>query len=190
MTLKEKNMRLAALLISSLLVVSSSIPAKAAPVPSDNSLDIVFKDGRHQTFDISAVTRIEFGAPIVIVFKDGRRQSLSAVEISRIEFPTVAPSLTPARNHFFGKWQVGEGNGSNFYITLEPNGDARKSIGSKHGTWIFVDGEARISWDDGWHDAIRKVGTTHQKFAYEPGKSFGDTPSNITSARNTEPQPI
>jgi hypothetical protein len=53
-----------------------------------------------------------------------------------------------------------------------------------------VDGEARISWDDGWHDAIRKVGTTHEKRAYEPGKSFDDQPSNVTAARNTQARPI
>jgi hypothetical protein len=58
------------------------------------------------------------------------------------------------------------------------------------GTWTYVDGEARIAWDDGWHDIIRKVGATHEKRAFEPGKSFDDTPSNITAAKNTETKPI
>jgi hypothetical protein len=53
-----------------------------------------------------------------------------------------------------------------------------------------VNGEAEISWDDGWHDAIRKVGTKHEKFAFEPGKSFSDSPSNVTNATNTQPNPI
>jgi hypothetical protein len=53
-----------------------------------------------------------------------------------------------------------------------------------------VDGEARIAWDDGWHDVIRKVGTTHEKLAYEPGKSLDDQSSNVTAARNTQPKPI
>jgi hypothetical protein len=53
-----------------------------------------------------------------------------------------------------------------------------------------VDGEARIAWDDGWHDAIRKVGTKHEKVAFEPGKTFSDEPSNITDAVNTSPEPI
>jgi len=127
---------------------------------------------------------------IVIVFKDGHRQSLLVADIARIEFETSASALLPSRNHFLGKWEVGEGNGFNFYITLEADGEAKKSIGSSHGTWTVVDGEARISWDDGWHDAIRKVGAKHEKFAYEPGKSFTDKPSNVTAARNTEPQPI
>jgi hypothetical protein len=53
-----------------------------------------------------------------------------------------------------------------------------------------VDGEARISWDDGWHDVIRKVGAKHEKFAYEPGKSFSDPPANVTAAVRTEVKPI
>ena len=96
----------------------------------------------------------------------------------------------PGRNHFVGKWQVGEGNGSTFYITLERDGKARKSLGPPHGTWTVVDGEARISWDDGWHDVIRKVGATHEKRAYEPGRSFDDSPSNLTAAKNLEARPI
>ena len=127
---------------------------------------------------------------IVIVFKDGHRQTLLVADVARIEFETTASASLPSRNHFLGKWEVGEGNGFNFYITLEADGEAKKSIGSSHGTWTVVDGEARISWDDGWHDAIRRVGAKHEKFAYEPGKSFTDSPTNVTAARNTEPQPI
>ena len=73
---------------------------------------------------------------------------------------------------------------------LEANGDAKKTLGSSHGTWTLVDGQARISWDDGWHDVIRKVGGKHEKLAYEPGKSFDDPPTNVTAARNTEQKPI
>src|SRR5580704_14507875 len=99
--------------------------------------------------------------------------------------------MTPGRAHFIGKWEVGEGNNSGtFFITLDADGEARKTLGSSHGTWTLVDGEARISWEDGWHDVIRKVGTRHEKLAYEPGRSFGDSPSNVTAARNTEPRPI
>ena len=74
--------------------------------------------------------------------------------------------------------------------TLDPDGGARKSIGATHGTWTLVDNEARITWDDGWHDAIRKVGTRHEKVAFQPGKSFDDPPSNVTAARSTEPKSI
>jgi hypothetical protein len=128
---------------------------------------------------------------IVITFKDGHQQTFSLAEIERIEFKTPAASVSLlGRNHFVGKWRVGEGNGEDFYITLEPSGEATKTIGARHGTWDVVNGEAEVSWDDGWHDAIRKVGTKHEKFAYEPGKSFSDTPANVTDATNTQPNPI
>jgi hypothetical protein len=131
---------------------------------------------------------------IVIVFKDGHKQSYPMADIANIEFktPVIAEASLPipSRNHFIGKWEVGEGNGDNFFITLEADGVARKSLGKHHGTWTVVDGEARITWDDGWHDAIRKVGAKHEKVAFEPGKSFSDEPSNITAARNTQPKPL
>ena len=138
---------------------------------------------------------------IVIVFKDGHRQSFILSEIDRVEFPAASAvsaanetgssnSQLPSRGRFLGKWEVGDGNGSDFYITLDEDGNARKSIGSSRGTWVYVDGEAHITWDDGWHDAIRKVGSRYQKFAYGSGKSFSDTADNITGARNTTPNPI
>ena len=52
------------------------------------------------------------------------------------------------------------------------------------------DGEARVSWDDGWHDAIRKVGSKYEKFAYSPGKLLLDTPANVTEARAINAPPI
>ena len=127
---------------------------------------------------------------MVVVFKDGHRTSIPAADVERIEFENTVSASAPSHNHFVGKWQVGDGNRSTFYITLERDGKARKSLGPPHGTWILVDGEARISWDDGWHDVIRKVGSKHEKVAFEPGRSFDDTPSNVTTARNTEPRPI
>ena len=134
---------------------------------------------------------------LVITFKDGHQQTFSLGDISRIEFKgTAASAKSPAtggsegRGRFLGKWRFGDGNGSTFEVTLNPNGEAIKSHGAPHGTWTVVDGEARISWDDGWHDALRKVGTKYEKFAYEPGKSFSDEPSNVTDAKNLEAEPI
>ena len=136
---------------------------------------------------------------IVIVFKDGHRQSFSLGDIERVEFPVgleaagstgTTGSVMPTREHFLGKWEVGEGNGNYFFITLKDSGDAERSLGDIHGKWVYVDGEARVTWDDGAQDAIRKVGSKHEKFAYEAGKSFTDKPANVTSARNTTPHPI
>jgi hypothetical protein len=173
------------------LVAYGANPKPASPRPDDhNPVVIVFKDGHKQSIDSEDLGQITLNAPAMIVFKDGHRQKISAADIVRIEFGTTTGASGVSRNHFLGKWEVGDGNGSTFLITLEPNGSATKSIGAKHGTWTVVGNEARISWDDGWHDAIRKVGSKHEKFAYEPSKSFDDSPSNVTSARNTHPEPI
>jgi hypothetical protein len=134
---------------------------------------------------------------IVIVFKDGHRQSFNLSEIERVEFPVsanatagTAPSNAPSRGRFLGKWDCGDGSGGTFYITLEESGDATRSIGDVHGKWVYVDGEAHVSWDDGAQDAIRKVGSRFQKFAYSAGKSFTDEPDNVTNAHNTTAHPI
>jgi len=134
---------------------------------------------------------------IVIVFKDGHRQSFNLQEIERVEFPgspaaaeSEGTAVLPGRGHFFGKWEVGDGSGSNFYITLKEDGDAMRSLGDVRGKWSYVDGEARVTWDDGAQDAIRKVGSKYMKFAYHSGKSFSDTPDNVAGARNTTPRPI
>jgi len=136
---------------------------------------------------------------IVIVFKDGHRQSFNLSEIARVEFPGAADtasdtnavnSLAPSRGRFLGKWEVGDGSGNNFYITLQESGDAMRSMGDVHGKWVYVEGEAHVTWDDGAQDAIRKVGYRYQKFAYASGKSFTDSPDNVTNARNTTPHPI
>lgn len=134
---------------------------------------------------------------IVIVFKDGHRQSFNLSEIERVEFPGAADATgssgsvnAPSRARFFGKWECGDGSGGNFYITLDQSGDAKRSIGDVRGHWVYVDGEARVTWDDGAQDAIRRVGNYFHKFAYAAGKSFTDKPDNVTDARNTTPHPI
>jgi hypothetical protein len=128
---------------------------------------------------------------IVIVFKDGRQQTFSMADIERIEFKTPTSNSAVIRGStFLGKWKVGDGALGTFFITLEHDGSASKTLGASHGTWTVVDNEARISWDDGWHDAIRKTGNKYEKRAFEPGKSFTDPPSNVTDAKRTEAQPI
>jgi len=89
--------------------------------------------------------------------------------------------------HFFGIWRCGDGQGNNFIITLNRDGHATKSIGSARGTWTVENGEAHVSWDDGWHDAIRKVGNSYQKVAYGPGKTFSDEPNNTADAKSLDP---
>jgi len=157
---------------------------------SRNSLSIVFKDGHQKIFSLNEVSRIEFEKSSMILTRNGRQESIALGDIVRIDFSNSNSTSQVGRNHFLGKWKVGTGNGENFFITLEPDGHATKSIGATHGTWVVVDGEARISWDDGWHDIIRRVGMKHEKAAYEPGKSLEEEPSNVTDARNITQQPI
>jgi len=173
-----------------LLAFTAVLAVPTASADDRDSVVITYKNGHHQTLAAAEIARIDLKEPGAIVYKDGHREKISA-EVESIEFTDSSMTgMTPTRSHFIGKWEVGEGNGSNFYIVLDANGNAKKSIGAEHGTWTLVDGEARIAWDDGWHDVIRKVGTKHEKLAFEPGKSFNDEPSNVTAARNTQARPI
>jgi hypothetical protein len=152
-----------------------------------NSIVITFKNGQQQGFPAAAVARLELKVPAQIVFRDGHQESLSP-DIASIEFKTSAS--TPGENHFLGKWKCGDGAGGSFIITLRRDGVARKSIGAVSGTWTVVDGEARIKWDDGWKDILRRAGGKHEKIAFSPGKSFSDEPSNVTTARIEDAEPI
>ena len=126
---------------------------------------------------------------ITIVFKDGHQQNFRLAEIARIDFAPPVGSLPVAgRAHFAGEWKVGVGDGlgGTFLITLKPDGEAHKNRGSTGGIWTVVGGEAHINWDDGWHDAIRKVGNKYEKVAFSPGSSYSDKPANVAEAEYTE----
>lgn len=137
---------------------------------------------------------------IVITFKDGHQQTFALTDIARIEFKTQAAPVAKStdnvpdiagRHHFVGKWTVGDGQGHTFIFTLEDSGEARNNVDEGgHGTWSYINGEARVSWDNGWHDEIRKVGSKYRKFAHEPGKSFDDPPNNTGTAEKTNAEPI
>ena len=140
-----------------------------------------------------------FANQIVIVFKDGHRQAFNMADVARIEFPGgnaaladagPTPPGAPPRGHFLGKWEVGDGTGNTFYITLNDDGSAWRSLGRMHGRWAYVNGEARVTWDDGAQDCIRRSDGRDQKFAYRGGKSFTDEPDNVTEAHNTSPRPL
>jgi hypothetical protein len=132
---------------------------------------------------------------VVITFKDGHQQSFPLSDISRIQFKTPSKTTSVAlpisssgsAGHFLGRWRCGDGQGNNFIITLDREGHATKSIGSAHGIWTVENGEAHVSWDDGWHDAIRKVGNSYEKVAYGPGKTFSDAPDNRAEAKSLDP---
>jgi hypothetical protein len=124
---------------------------------------------------------------IVIIFKDGHQQRVSMSDIERIEFKSNG--FRGGMGRFVGRWRVGNGTGDALFITLTPDGEARRSNGDARGTWVFSNGEARISWSDGWHDSIRRTGNGFEKAAYAPGRSFDDRPANVTEAVNTDARP-
>jgi len=159
--------------LAALLCLSGSLSQAAAPAPpktTPGAIVIVFKDGHRQTFNLSDVDRVEFAGT-------------SAASADSFN------SRVPSRVRFLGKWVCGDGQGNDFNITLNEDGTAYRSIGDVHGHWEYVDGEARITWDDGSRDAIRKSGPQYFKFAYRAGKSFTDDPDNVAHARNTATGP-
>jgi hypothetical protein len=181
--------------IAVFLVLFAMASSGQTPASKDarGSMVVVFKDGHSQSFSMADVVRIDFGTPARIVFKDGHQQSLALSDASRIEFGASAVGgAVLGKNHFLGKWKVGMGGGGegHFLITLKADGQATKTVGSSHGTWTVVDGEARITWDDGWRDVIRRAGTGHEKVAHEPGTSFSDASTNVADAVRVEGEPI
>ena len=119
---------------------------------------------------------------MVITFKDGHQQTFSMADVARVEYVGATDAYL-APEYFLGKWEVGDGSSGTFLITLESNGEASKTLGASHGIWTVEGNEARINWDDGWHDAIRKTGGAHEKLAYAPGTTFSDKAENVTNAR-------
>src|SRR5581483_11570610 len=140
------------------------------------------------------------GTSLVITFKDGHQQTIPVADIARMEFKlppaaasagAPAPIDLPSRHHFLGQWTVTDNAGHTYLFTLKESGEATNNVDSGgHGTWSYENGEARITWDNGWHDIIRKVGMKYRKFAFAPGKTFDDTPTNEGSAHKTNPEPI
>jgi hypothetical protein len=163
---------------AALLLVSLPGAFAASSKSSSGNLVIVFKDGHRQTFNLSEIERVEFPA-------SGSASGASA----STDTPSNGQMPVP-RGRFVGKWEAGDGNGGTFYITLNENGTAHRSINNIYGKWVYSNGEALITWNDGAKDALRKVGNKFQKFAYEAGKSFTDVPANVADAHNTSPRPI
>ena len=157
---------------------------------SVKTLTILFRDGHQKSFTMPSGSRIEFNAGNMLVSNRKGMETIRVSDVVRIDF-NPGGSRGFGMNHFVGKWEFGTGVGSQtFFVTLDRNGEAHKTIGSPHGTWSVVDGEARIKWDDGWTDVIRKVGNKHQKFAYEKGRSLDDDPSNVAEAKTLNSEPI
>jgi hypothetical protein len=158
----------------------------------DRSLTVVFKDGHQKTYSIPNGSRLDFHNNTMMVTSGGKVDNIALNDIVRIDFSNAAASAAPfGRNHFIGKWEFGTGFGNDtFFVTLNRDGTAHKTLGSSRGTWTVVNGEAIIRWDDGWTDIIKKVGDKHEKFAYERGRPLDGEPSNVAQAKTLNSEPI
>src|SRR5712664_1724842 len=94
------------------LALLASVIASLGQSQNRGSLVVVFKDGHRQSFSVAEITKIEFKAANIVVIKDGGQQSFPLAEVQSLDFDTSATTSFPmGRNHFVGKWKVGEGNG-------------------------------------------------------------------------------
>ncbi|HXU17765.1 MAG TPA: hypothetical protein VN708_21705 [Terriglobales bacterium] len=173
------------------IVISILAAALVCPAQeSSQTLSIVYRDGHQKSIAMPSGSRIDFNAGNMTVSHGSSAETIRVSDVARIDFSS-GRSIGFGVNHFVGKWEFGTGVGSQtFFVTLDRDGRAHKTIGSPHGTWTVSNGEARIKWDDGWTDVIRKVGNKHQKFAYEKGRSLNDQPSNVAEAKTLNSEPI
>jgi hypothetical protein len=161
--MRNRGKMIAAAAVFVLAATAAQINAKAAPQQDGDTMVIVLKNGKQQSFSMSEVARIEFNS-------------------------STGSALVRGRARFLGDWTVGDGTGGSFTITLKPDGSAHKTTGGPNGTWTVVNSEAQITWEDGWRDAIRKAGTKFEKAAYSPGHTFSDKPDNVADAqKHSEP---
>ncbi len=179
---QSRTLSIAIFLVAAALICSAQDSAK--------TLTIIYKDGHQKSFTIPNGSRIDFNGGSMMVSHGKDVETIRVADVARIDF-NAGRSGGFGMNHFVGKWEFGTGVGNQtFFVTLDRDGHAHKSIGSTNGTWTVVDGEARIKWDDGWTDVIRKVGDKHKKFAYAEGRSLDDEPSNVTDAKTLNSEPI
>jgi hypothetical protein len=173
------------------LLLAGTLSA-AAQSKNSSSVTIIYRDHHQQTVSSAEVSRIDFRNDVLVLNRNGREERIPLSQVSNLEMHEASAEASTSRSHYIGKWRVGVDGGASrsFEITLDRDGRAHKTFGPEHGTWTFVDGAARVSWDDGWHDMIIQVGNKYEKRAYEPGKSYDSKPSNVTVAKRANDQSI
>ena len=175
------------------LMIPAVLLLSAAYAAAQSSLTIIFKDHHQQTVSSSEVLRIDLRDDALVLDRKGREEKIPLSQIANIEVKKpVAANENFGRGHFVGRWKVGldANSPASFVITLDLDGKARKSIDSRRGKWTFIDGTARIVWDDGWTDVIAKAGDSYEKRAYAPGKSLSESPTNVSYAKRANEQSI
>lgn len=99
----------------------------------------------------------------------------------------AAPAASPqvANASYAGIWKVQDGKQREFYITLEAGGKALSRWAAADqqrrneiGTWKEGNGQAVITWGNGWQEVIAKSGEGYIKKAFAPKLALDGTPSN------------
>ncbi len=146
----------------------------------------VIRPGRK--FDVIAVNSLAKQQLLASPAVDGNAFIVRTAEfLYRIETGVrrVADSQVGSKS-FIGRWAIGQPKGGgkpNFVMTLNADFTARKShVPGATGKWQLVDGEARVTWSDGWRDMIRRDDEQYRKLAFRPGTDFDSVPDNTESA--------
>jgi len=77
----------------------------------------------------------------VITFKGGHQQTFSMSDVARVEYVGATQAYLSPR-YFLGQWEVGDGSGDTFRITLESIGEAGRTLGASHGIWTVEGNES------------------------------------------------
>lgn len=95
-----------------------------------------------------------------------------------MDSPPSNSSPAMKKGFFVGQFDCGD-----VVITLNADFTARKNKRNPQGKWEFRNGEARIVWDDGVRNVLRRVGEGRfQKLAWKPNVSMDSPPFNTTAA--------
>jgi len=93
-----------------------------------------------------------------------------------------------AASDFEGTWNVKDGKGNPFEITLAADGSAKKTGANKGtGKWKEEANAAVITWDDGWTEKITKEGDQYKRAGFKKGASL-DGPPTFTAGNITKGQ--
>lgn len=98
-------------------------------------------------------------------------------------YPAIRRYLRRDASAFIGVWDCGD-----VVITLDADYSARKNRHNPLGSWRFVNGEARIDWDDGVRNVLRRDGQGFRKLTWPAGAGTNSPPTSRYPAtkRTTE----
>ena len=174
---------------------------KGAYAMQGNRLVITWPNGYRDVFTEVEGEVLKYSYPPESTLEDDVAPPLRANRINRntvgdlaIEEPTaplktyiataseaVSPMLF--RNEFLGFWEITDTRRDTFFLYLKRGGkasiasrDRKRAPESEDGYWSLAADEARISWDSGLKDLIRKHADGYLYLAFDDEGTFRDQP--------------